>query len=242
MLEDNYPLALVTGAADRLGKEFALTLAREGFAILLHYHLSAEKAGQTAAEMRLSGVPVYQFSADLTDPTKVHALFSYIDTLPQKLRIVVNSAGIMQKSEARELSIAEWDVTLDLNLRAPFLITQQAAKRMMPGGLIINISDVGVQKNWTRYPAYLVSKSALETLTRVLAKAYAPYIRVNAIALGLVLPSEDIKPAEWKSLVERTPLKRPITQAEVVSALDYLVKNEAVNGQVLVVDGGYSFI
>jgi pteridine reductase len=242
MVDENYPLALVTGAADRLGKAFALSLAREGFAIQLHYHLSAKKVDQTTAEIKAIGVPVYQFSADLTDETEIQSLFSHIDTLPYKLKVVVNSAAIMQKSDARELSINDWDVTLDLNLRAPFIIAQEAVKRMMSGGQIINIIDIGAQKVWTRYPAYVASKSALETLTRVLAKAYAPKIRVNALAPGLVLPADNIQPAEWKALVERTPLQRPVSLAEVVSALDYLVTNEAVTGQVVVVDGGYSLI
>jgi pteridine reductase len=121
-------------------------------------------------------------------------------------------------------------------------LAQKAAERMLAGGLIINITDVGAHKLWSGYPAYVVSKSALETLTRIQAKAYAPKIRVNAIAPGLVLPSENISKEEWKILVDRLPLKRPASQEELTSALEFLLKNEAITGQVIVVDGGYSLI
>ncbi len=189
----DYPLALVTGAAHRLGRSFALTLARHGYAILLHYHHSTEAAARTAEEIRILGVPVHTVKADLTDPAQIQSLFSTIDSVNLRLKILVNSAAGMRRTHLETVSVENWDATLNLNLRAPLLLSQQAVERMDEGGLIVNVTDAGVGKNWTGFPAYLVSKAGLEVLTRLLAKTYAPNIRVNAIAPGLVLPPADIK-------------------------------------------------
>jgi NAD(P)-dependent dehydrogenase (short-subunit alcohol dehydrogenase family) len=131
---------------------------------------------------------------------------------------------------------------LDLNLRAPFLCAQEAVKRMTHGGLIINVSDVGAQKTWSRYPSYSVSKAGLESLTKTLARSFAPLVRVNAIAPGLVLKSDLVSNDEWNRLVERIPLKRSATVEEVASALEFLLMNEYITGQTIVVDGGYSLL
>jgi len=242
MVNEKYPLALVTGAARRLGRAFALNLAQSGYALLLHYRSSEKQVGQTAAEIGSLGVPVYRFGADLTVDVEINSLFSYIDSLPYQLKVLVNSASVLQKGSAREIAESDWDATFALNLRAPFLLAQKAAERMGSGGNIINISDVGARKAWNNYPAYIVSKSGLETLTRVLAKTYAPRIRVNAIAPGLVLRSVTATQDEWTALVDRLPLKHPVSIDELVAALQFLLNNDAITGQVLVVDSGYSLI
>ena len=236
------PLALVTGAARRLGRAFALALARQGFAILLHYHHSEEEAAATAEEMRALEAPVYLARADLGNLTDLYSLFSTLDALPHPLKVLVNSAALMPRGDVRTLSAADFDAAIALNLRAPFLCAQEAAKRMEAGGLIVNVTDVGAQKAWSGFPAYTVSKAALETLTRVLARSLAPKIRVNAIAPGLVLPSEYVTEEEWVRLVGRLPLKRPASVDEVAAALEFLLKNEYITGQTIVVDGGYSLI
>ncbi len=239
---DGHPLALVTGAAHRLGKTFALTLARSGYAILLHYHRATNEAAVTAGEIRSLGIPVYLEQADLTKDSELINLFSILDSLPHQFKVLVNSASVMQQTDIRNTSTADWDNTFALNLRAPFQMAQQSASRMVDGGLIVNISDVGAHKTWTGYPAYAVSKSGVETLTRLLAKAYAPGIRVNAIAPGLVLPPAGFLPGKWEELVGRLPLKRPASLDEVASALTFLLDNPSITGQTVVVDGGYSLL
>jgi NAD(P)-dependent dehydrogenase (short-subunit alcohol dehydrogenase family) len=140
------------------------------------------------------------------------------------------------------LEFHNWDIAIDLNLRAPFLIAQHAAKRMQDGGLIVNISDTGAQKTWSRYPSYTVSKAGLESLTKMLARAFAPDIRVNAIAPGLVLPADFVTNEQWQKLVEKLPLKRAATLEEITSTLEFLIHNQYITGQTIVVDGGYSLI
>jgi pteridine reductase len=231
-------LALVTGAAHRLGKVFALTLARHRFDIVLHYHHSSDAALQTKAELESVGSRVTLAQADLTDPAEVKSLISKIESL----NVLVNSAAFMPSGNVDLLSLENWDTSLDLNLRAPFLLAQECARRMTAGGLIVNITDVGAQKAWSRYPSYTVSKAALESLTRILARAYAPNIRVNAIAPGFVLQSDIVPAEEWERLIKRVPLKRPAQPEEIGSALEFLLENEYVTGQTIVVDGGYSLI
>jgi len=230
------PVALVTGAAHRLGKVFALTLARHGFDILLHYHQSLEAARQTQAEVESVGRRATLSRADLTDPVQILSLLSEIDSLS----VLVNSAALMASGSVDSLTIENWDTALDLNLRAPFLLAQECARKMTAGGLIVNITDVGAQKAWSRYPSYTVSKAALESLTKILARAFAPKIRVNAIAPGLVLQSDIVPDEEWQRLINRIPLKRPARTEEIASALEFLLKNEYITGQTIVVDGGYS--
>ena len=232
------PLALVTGAAHRLGKVFALTLARHGFDILLHYHQSLDAALQTQAEILTVGRRVILAPADLTDPVQISSLLSKVESLS----VLVNSAAFMPIGNTENLSIENWDASLDLNLRAPFLLAQACARKMTEGGLIVNITDVGAQKAWSRYPSYSVSKAALESLTKILARALAPKIRVNAIAPGFVLQSDIVSAEEWERLINRVPLKRPARTEEIASALEFLLQNEYITGQTIVVDGGYSLV
>jgi len=239
---DEGSLALVTGAAHRLGRLFALTLARHGYTILLHYHQSNEAAAASAEEIRALGVQVHLAEADLTDAEQIHALFSMVDSLQIPLKVLINSAATMNHADLRMTTTEDWDATLNLNLRAPFLLGQQAAKRMPQGGLIVNISDAGVGKAWTAFPAYMISKSGLETLTRLQAKTYAPNIRVNAIAPGLALPSWETTAEKWEKMVDRLPLKHAAALDELSGTLEFLLKNESVTGQTIVVDGGYSLI
>lgn len=230
--------ALVTGGARRLGKSFALTLARLGYDIVLHYHSAVEEAIQTQGMLESLNVGVTLASADLTDPQQIQSLVSNF----QSLDVLVNSAAFMPSGHVESLPLETWDMTLDLNLRAPFLLAQECAKKMTDGGLIVNITDVGAQKAWSRYPSYTVSKAALESLTKILARALAPTIRVNAIAPGFVLQSDIVPAEEWERLIRRVPLKRPARSDEVASALEFLVKNEYITGQTIVVDGGYSLV
>lgn len=232
------PLALVTGAAHRLGKVFALTLARQGFDIVLHYHQSVDAALQTQAEVESVGRRAVLSPADLTDPIQIQSLVSNLKALD----VLVNSAAFMPSGKVDALTLENWDASLDLNLRAPFLLSQECAKKMTDGGLIVNITDVGAQKAWSRYPSYTVSKAALDSLTRILARALAPKIRVNAIAPGFVLQSDIVSEEEWQRLINRIPLKRPARTDEIASALEFLLKNEYITGQTIVVDGGYSLI
>ncbi len=236
------PLALVTGGAKRLGKVFALHLARMGYSIALHYHKSEHEARQTKREIESLGARVQLLQADLSNPAEIENLFAEFNLQSSTFNLLINSASVMSIGNASDLDLSGWNYALDLNLRAPFLLSQHAARRMTSGGLILNISDVAARKAWTRYPAYTVSKAGLESLTQVLARALAPAIRVNAIAPGLVLPSDVVTEEQWGKLVERLPLRRAARVEEITSAVEFLIKNEYITGQTITVDGGYSLL
>ncbi len=160
------PLALVTGAAHRLGRAIALALARQGYAIGLHYHHSEAEAGETAREIEALGVPVLRLQADLLEPAQIEDLFARVAGSGWPLRVLVNSAAVMPRADLRSISPEEWDATLALNLRAPLLCAQQAARLMdapgARGGAIVNVSNSGALRAWTAFPAYMVSKAGLE--------------------------------------------------------------------------------
>ena len=245
MSEALLPLALITGAAHRVGRAIALELARQGFAIGLHYYHSEDAAARTAADISALGAPVYLLPADLADPAQIDDLFSRAAALPHPLRVLVNSAAVMHRADLREMPAAEWDASLNLNLRAPWLCARAAARLMEAGesgGVIINITDSGAHKAWTGYPAYILSKSALETLTRLLARSLAPAVRVNAVAPGLILPGEDLPPEQWDRLVERLPLRAAGKPEDIARAVMFFIHNPYITGQVLAVDGGYQLV
>jgi pteridine reductase len=239
---ESKPLALVTGAAHRLGKVFAAALAHEGYAVALHYWNSEQEAQAAARELTGLGAPVFPMRADLADAQNIPRLFDELDRVPHKLAVLVNSAGVFRGSDPRNTQLSEWELTMALNLRAPFFCAQQAAARMTGGGSIINITDVGARKSWSHFPAYSASKAALETLTGILARAYAPQIRVNAIAPGLFLRSAETSEQEWKRLLDRLPMRRAGQPADLGAAFLFLLQNEYVTGQTLVVDGGYGLV
>ena len=236
-------LAVVTGGAVRLGREITLALAAAGYDIGLHYHTSRSEAEQTAREIQAAGGQVELLQADLTDSTQIATLFKQIASLPVPLRVLVNSAAVMLRGNLLTMEVEEWDATLNLNLRAVWLCAKAAADLMQPaGGCIINISDSGAGKTWSGFPAYVISKAGLETLTRLLARSLAPEIRVNAVAPGLILPSAETSPEEFQRLVQRLPAGHAGTPADVVQAILFLLENQYITGETVYVDGGYQLI
>jgi pteridine reductase len=236
------PLAVVTGAAHRLGRDLAISLAHWGYAIVLHCYESREEAVRTKEEILTLGVRAEVFQSDLRDPAEISHLFQAVDSFDNQLQVLVNSAAVMNPENLLAVGVEDFDSEISLNLRAPLLCAQHAASRMDTGGLIVNISDIGANKTWTGYPVYSMSKAGLESLTRLLAKALAPKIRVNAIAPGLVYQSKNLSQEEWKKLLAKVPMKRSARPEEMANTLEFLLKNEYITGQTIVVDGGYSLV
>jgi len=159
--------------------------------------------------------------------------------------VLVNSAAGMAAGDVRTLSRAEWQRVMDLNLTAPFFCAQAAARLMVPsgptragGGAIVNIGDLAGRQPWAKYPAHSVSKAGLEMVTKVLAKALAPEIRVNAVAPGPVLKPDDWDEAKWARSGEHTLLKRTGSGYDVARAVRFLLEADYITGETLVVDGG----
>jgi len=237
-------IALVTGAAHRVGSAIALALAERGCDLLIHYNNSAEEASETVALAQAAGVQAVSAQADLTDLKDIKQLFSALDQAFDGLDLLINSAAIMQPLDLLQASEEDWDRTLKLNLKAPFFCIQHAAQRMRKRGMgvIVNISDVAGLRPWTRYPVHSISKSGLEMLTKVAARALAPEIRVNAIAPGPVLRSQWIDAPRWKEITQALPLRRGGSPRDVTDALIFLIENDFITGETVVVDGGRNLV
>ena len=238
-------VALVTGSARRVGKAIALELAEAGAHILLHYHSSgAAEVRDATGDIKSLGVDAFAVQADLSEAAGVDALFAGLEAHYGRLDIAVNSAAVFQQRDMLDASLADWDLTMAVNLRAPFLITQRAAALMkanpIPGGVIINIGDAGMTGPWAKYPHHGISKAGLWMLTQTSALALAPAIRVNAIAAGPVLKTDrpDLSDADWARVADRLPLQRTGSPADLARAVVYLCQEDYITGALLHVNGG----
>lgn len=234
-------VAVVTGAAHRVGKAIALALAGAGAHVVVHYHSAEAAAAETKAEIEALGVRALTVQADLSTAAGIAALFAATEAAFGGLDILVNSAASMDRGDVRTLTRAAWQQVMDLNLTGPFFCAQAAAHLMAGrgGGAIVNISDLAGLQPWTRYPAHSVSKAGLLMVTEVLAKALAPQIRVNAIAPGPVVKTVGWDDERWRQLGDHTLLKRTGSGEDVARAVLYLLEADFVTGQTLVVDGGH---
>jgi len=239
-MTDPKPVALITGAAHRLGRAIALALGQRGYRIMLHYNRSEQAAQETAASAADAGIDFELHQADLTDLAQLAEMFVHCERRFGRLDLLVNSAAIMQRGNFEAVTPDDWAATIDLNLRAPFFCTQHAARLMRrnPQGVIINISDVAAHQAWSRYPVHSISKAGVEMLTRVAAKSYGPGIRVNAIAPGPVLKPDRMSRSRWQEIGAELPLGQPGAPQDVIEALLFLVETDAIHGETLVVDGG----
>ena len=236
-------MALVTGAAHRVGREIALALARAGADVIVHYHRSAAAADHTAQEIRGAGRRALTAGADLAQVTEIERLFQEGARAFDRLDILVNSASFFEHVDFMAMTPEQWDRTLDVNLRGPAFCAQAAARLMLAqgGGHIVNIADVIGLRPWPRFPHHSVAKAGLVMLTQVLAATLAPTVRVNAVAPGPVLKPPGMAEQRWQEIGAASLLGRPGRASDVAEAVIYLVQSSYITGEVLVVDGGSRF-
>jgi pteridine reductase len=233
-------VALVTGAGRRLGLALAEALAGRGMVMALHHHASADGARALRDRIVGGGGTAECFAADLTDPLAARDLPRRVAQQFGQLDVLVNSAAVMHRLSFEETTPEQYDATLDLNLRAVFFCTQGAAAELRKTrGKVVNLADLGGLEPWPGFAAHSVSKAGVVMLTKVLARALAPDVTVNAIAPGAVLVPDDYDAAERDRLARTTPLGRLGRPEDAVAALLYLLEGgDYVTGDVLVVDGG----
>ena len=233
-------VALVTGAGQRLGRAIAEALAGRGMRLAIHYNSSDAGARELQREIVTRGGEADCFGADLTDAAAARALPVTVAERFGALDVLVNSAAVMRHLSFEETTVAQWDEVLDLNLRSVFFCTQGAAPALRAArGKVINLADLGGLEPWPGYAAHSVSKAGVVMLTKVLARALAPDVTVNAIAPGTVLVPDSYSAAERERLARATPLQRLGTPADATDAILYLLeRGDFVTGETLVVDGG----
>jgi NAD(P)-dependent dehydrogenase (short-subunit alcohol dehydrogenase family) len=232
--------ALVTGAARRIGRALAEDLAANGFAVAVHYHRSAAEAEQVVRAIAAKGGRAVALGADLAREGDTAALLSRAAAALGPIGVLVNNASVFERDDALTVTRASWDAHLEPNLRAPFVLTQEFARLLPPGaeGVVVNMIDQRVWNLTPYFTSYTLSKSGLWTLTRTLALALAPRIRVNAIGPGPALPSARQSEAQFRAQCARTPLRRGTTTAEICAALRFILSAPAMTGQMIALDGG----
>ena len=231
--------ALVTGAGKRLGRTIAEALATAGLSVVIHFNASSDQANDAAAAIRAAGGQASTLQADLSDESAVAGVLPRAAELVGPLGVLVNNASLFERDEW-DAPPESWDSHMRTNLRAPFVLMQAFARLLPPAneGVVINMLDQRVWSLTPHFVSYTASKSALWSLTRQMALALAPRIRVNAIGPGPALPSERQSDAQFARQCASVPLNHGTSPAEVAAAVLALIAMPSVTGQMLALDGG----
>jgi NAD(P)-dependent dehydrogenase (short-subunit alcohol dehydrogenase family) len=238
--QKDLPIALITGAALRLGRTIALDLAKRGWRIGVHHHTSVTEADALVAEIERLGSKAIALQADLTDETQLRGLVLSCAEELGPPTCLINNAARFEWDTIETLNWAGWQAEIDVNLRAPIFLTQEFA-RMLPAdasGCVINMIDQRVWNLTPEFFSYTIAKSALWTATRTLAQALAPRIRVNAIGPGPVLKNRWQSDTEFEEECLKTPLRHRATVEEICSAVRFLLDTPSMTGQMIALDSG----
>jgi NAD(P)-dependent dehydrogenase (short-subunit alcohol dehydrogenase family) len=234
--------ALVTGAARRLGRASALALAAAGADVAITFLKSASEARQTVAELSSLGVRAFALRCDITDESSVKGMMKQAGRELGCIDILVNNAANYETAEFDRLSVRQWDAIFASNTRGPFLVSREALKWMRGKGRqskIINMGSLGGLRPWATHAHYCSSKAALHMLTKVMAKALAPEIAVNAVAPGMIDLGEKSAAAFMRRMAKQTPMRRNGRDDEIAAAvLFFAAAPQFITGQILAVDGG----
>ena len=240
--------ALLTGAARRLGRASALALAKAGADVAITFHNSAREARETVVDLSALGVRAFALRCDVTDEGSIRSMMKEAGRELGRIDILVNNAGNYETVEFEKLTAKQWDAIFSSNTRGPFLVTREALKWMRRSrgkgrgpveAKIINMGSLGGLKPWSTHAHYCSSKAALHMLTKVMAKALAPEIAVNAVAPGMIDLGEKSAAAFMRRMARITPMQRNGTDEEIAAAvLFFATAPQFVTGQILTVDGG----
>jgi len=238
-------VALVTGAAKRLGRAVALALAEEGVHVIVHYGTSAADAERTAGEIRRRRRKAWTIRADLADPSQAQGLIPEAAKAAGPITYLVNSASIFAASRLTSFTPEELERHVRVNAMAPLLLARAFAAQRRDAlaaasgtGAVVNLLDARIADYDREHAAYHLSKRLLYALTKMLALEFAPLVRVNAVAPGLILPPPGQDEAYLRKRIGTNPLRRFGTAAGIADAVLFLLRSDFVTGQVLYVDGG----
>lgn len=240
MTESRSRAALVTGAARRIGRAIALDLARNGWAVAVHYRHSAADAHAVVQEIVAAGGRACALAADLADESQVRGLVPAAAAALGPLSLLVNNASVFINDTIRDGTRASWDLHMETNLRAPVVLIQELARQLpadQPGN-VINLLDERVWNPTPYFMSYTVSKMALWALTQTLALALAPRLRVNGIGPGPTLKNERQTEEHFERQWRAMPLQRPTDPAEICAAVRFILSAPAMTGQMIALDSG----
>lgn len=232
--------ALITGAAKRLGRASALALAEAGADVAITFNHSSREAQHTVIDLGSFGVRAVALRCDVTDPKSVKTAVKDAARELGGIDILVNNAGNYETAEFDKLTVKQWDAIFASNTRGPFIVSQAALRWLRERkGRIINMGSLGGLRPWPTHAHYCSSKAALHMLTKVMAKALAPQIAVNAVAPGMIDLGEKAAAAFMRRTAKQTPMRRNGTGEEIAAAvLFFATAPKFITGQILAVDGG----
>jgi pteridine reductase len=233
--------ALVTGGAKRLGREIAVNLARDGYHIALHYHLSKPEAMAAQKAICKMGRRCELFCADLNDEAQALALLPEVFKAFPDLNVLINNASIFVPGKFAAFDLALFKAHWNINFKAPYVLTCEFC-RLVKKGLVINFVDANAVKYRTKYADYLMTKKALLEFTRMAAVQWGPSIRVNAISPGMILPPVNGQQDDRLKRARQIPLQRIGDPRNILQSVRFLLDNDYLTGQVIVNDGGESLI
>jgi pteridine reductase len=234
-------VTLVTGGARRIGRTIVTRLAERGAIVAVHYNRSRAEAETAVSEIERGGGRAGAFGANLERVADIERMVAEILDTFGRLDVLVNCASVFYRKPIEEITEQDWDMTLDTNLKAPFFLSKLAgaAMRRQGAGKIVNIGDWAGIRPYNNYLPYTVSKSALIGLTRALAKALAPEVQVNCVAVGPVLPPEEYSQEENLRLAAATLTKRLGSPEDIARAVLFLCEGtDFATGATLLLDGG----
>ncbi|MEE8423407.1 MAG: SDR family oxidoreductase [Thermodesulfobacteriota bacterium] len=232
---------LVTGGAKRLGRAISLGLAQKGARMAIHYNRSGEEAKDTLKAITDKGGEGCLFPADLIGEKEVFKVIQNVSSYFGTVDILINNAAIFEEGSFFTTTSENWDRHFNINLKAPFLLSQKFAEQVSENGAgkIIHITDFRGVKPGVEHFAYTIAKSALITMTKSMAKVLAPRITVNALALGAILSPEGTGEDYFEQKIKKIPLKRSGEPSDVVSAIQFLLEGaDFITGATLIIDGG----
>lgn len=232
--------ALITGAARRIGAALALDLARNGWDVAIHYHRSEDEARAVVRDVEAVGRKAVALAADLRREDETVTLMPRATQALGPLTLLINNASAFEMDRIDTVTRESWDLHLEIGLRAPLVLSQAFAKQLPDGraGNIINMLDQRIWKPTPYFLSYTVAKMGLWTLTRTLAQALAPDIRVNGIGPGPTLPSPRQTDEQFQRQWDAVPLRRGTTPQEICDAVRYIIAAPAMTGQMIALDGG----
>lgn len=242
-MDINGKTALVTGGAVRVGKAISLELARAGAYVIVNYSSSANEALKTAKEIEALGLRALPIQADVANWQSVQEMFNQIHTQIGKVDILVNSASPWKKSPVPTTSMDAWHFVTGVQVNGAFYVSNLAAIDMLASqaGAIVNIVDLSAWEAWPNMTAHAVGKSALLAMTRQFALELHPYVRVNAVVPGPVLPPPDYSPQQIERAANKTLLNRWGTPEDISKTVRFLIEADFINAEWITVDGGERF-
>jgi 3-oxoacyl-[acyl-carrier protein] reductase/pteridine reductase len=234
----NGKVVLITGAARKIGRILAHTLANAGADVAITYRESDAAAQQTLRELAATGKRAMALRCDVRDPASVRTSVAAVLGEFGRLDILINNAGVFATAPLESISVAEWDEMFETNTRGAFLMAQAAYPHLKASnGRIINIGSLGGSHPWATHAHYSTSKAALHMLTQTMSKAFAPEISVNCVAPGMITNGE--AQPDYEHFAAKTPMKRNGKPEEVAAAVLFFATGpHFITGQILGVDGG----